>query len=112
MLKHILTINCAIALLFVAASPGTAHAERSPEKLYLLNCKLCHGAKGTPSAPFAKRGVKDLSDARWQDSKTDEQVRSVIIEGVEDTLMKAFEQDLTPGEVDAIVSHVRGLRRK
>ena len=70
------------------------------------------GAKGKPSAPFAERGVKDLSDPEWQDANSDDQIKDVIGDGVEDTLMRAFGKELKPAEMDALVAFIRDLRRK
>lgn len=111
MLKHSMTLFCA-TLLIATASSSLAHAEIDAGKVYIAKCKLCHGATGKPISPFAKKGVKDLSDPEWQDSNSDDQVRNVIVKGVEDTLMRAFGTELKPAEVDALVAFIRDLRRK
>ena len=110
MLKQHLTIFC-VALLLAASSPGPSYAELDAGKVYIAKCKLCHGAAGKPSAPFAERGVKDLSDPEWQDANSDQQIKDVIDNGVEDTLMRAFGKELKPDEKDSLVAFIRGLRR-
>ena len=110
--KNIWTIHFVAALLIAAAPVGTAEAQSDIAKTFARNCKLCHGASGKPSKPFADKGVRNLSDPAWQDSKTDDQIRGVITEGVEDTLMQPFGKKLKPEQLDALVSFIRGLRRE
>ena len=112
MLKHILTVTCVAALLFVAGPAGVVRAESDATRLYTAKCKLCHGVAGRPSAPFAERGVKDLADPEWQDANSDDQIKDVIADGVEDTLMRAFGEELKTAQMDSLVAFIRGLRRK
>ena len=62
--------------------------------------------------PYFPRPLKDLSDLEWQDANSDDQIKDVIGDGVEDTLMRAFGKELKPAEMDALVAFVRSLRRK
>ena len=98
------------ATLLVAGAAAAPAADGA--KVYSAKCKLCHGPTGKPNSLFAKQGVKDLSDPEWQDANSDDQIRKVIVEGVDDTLMRAFRDELKPAEVDAIVTYLRTLRRK
>ena len=112
MSKPTLTLSCAAALLFVAASADVARAENKATGLYTSKCKICHGPAGTPSAPFAMKGVEDLSDPEWQDANSDDQIKDVIENGVEDTLMRGFGKELKPAQTDSLVAFIRGLRRE
>jgi mono/diheme cytochrome c family protein len=99
------------ALAFAAlATPGAA-ARADAQSVYLDKCVACHGKTGAPTPPFAKRGVKDLSDPEWQESRSDEQIRESIAKGAEDTLMRAFDRELDGDMIDALVGYVRTLRR-
>ena len=62
--------------------------------------------------PYFPRPLKDLSDPEWQDANSDDQIKDVIDEGVEDTLMRAFGKELTPAQMDSLIAFIRGLRRK
>ena len=101
--------GAAVAAWALAAAP-VAGAEADGAAVYKDKCITCHGKAGTPPAPFAKRGVKDLSSAEWQQSQSDEQIRESIAKGTEETLMRAFEKELEPEQIDALVAFVRGLR--
>jgi mono/diheme cytochrome c family protein len=101
-----------VALVLLApASPALA-GEPDAKAVYLDKCLACHGETGAPTPPFAKRGVKDLSDPEWQASKTDEEIRHSIAKGAEETLMRAFDKELDGATIDALVGFVRSLKRE
>jgi len=97
--------------LVVSVGPVSA-AEPDAKAVYLDKCLACHGETGKPTPPFAKRGVKDLSDPTWQASRKDEEIRHSIAKGAKDTLMRAFDQELDDATIDALVGFVRTLKRK
>lgn len=63
--------------------------------LYLKNCRLCHGSKGTSGKPL--KGNEMMEDAEY--------VASVILVGP--GYMAAFEDHLTDEEIALIVTYVR-----
>lgn len=65
------------------------------EALYLKNCRLCHGSKGTSGKPL--KGNEMIEDAEY--------VASVILVGP--GYMAAFEDHLTDDEIALIVTYVR-----
>ena len=65
------------------------------EALYLKNCRLCHGSKGTSGKPL--KGNEMIEDAEY--------VASVILVGP--GYMAAFEDHLTDEEIALIVTYVR-----
>jgi mono/diheme cytochrome c family protein len=65
------------------------------EVLYLKNCRLCHGSKGTSGKPL--KGNEMIEDAEY--------VASVILVGP--GYMAAFEDHLTDEEIALIVTYVR-----
>lgn len=65
------------------------------EALYLKNCRLCHGSKGTSGQPLA--GNEMLEDASY--------VAGVILVGP--GYMAAFEDHLSDEEIALIVTYVR-----
>ena len=80
------------------------------------NCAACHGKDGKGETKAGKKAeVKDLTDAKYQASFTDEQMFKQIKEGMKDkngvVKMKAFGATLSDEEIKALVAHVRGLKK-
>ena len=80
------------------------------------NCASCHGKEGKGDTKAGRKAdVKDLTDAKYQASFTDEQMFKQIKEGMTDkngiAKMKAFSGTLSDEEIKALVAHVRGLRK-
>ncbi|MBI3849855.1 MAG: cytochrome c [Verrucomicrobia bacterium] len=80
------------------------------------NCAACHGKDGKGETKAGKKAeVKDLTDATYQASFTDEQMFKQIKEGMKDQSgkekMKAFAGKLTDEEIKALVTHVRSFKK-
>lgn len=101
-----------IGLGLLAAAGVVSAEDIDARAVYMDKCLACHGETGAPTPPFAKRGVKDLSNPEWQASKTDEQIRKSIAKGSEETLMRAFDKELDGDVIDALVGFVRSLKRE
>jgi len=104
----------AIALtIALVAGAGAASADddaaSAGKTVYTANCVLCHGPTGSPNAQMKKLGVADLSLAKWQASRTDDQIRKIVADGKRDTLMRAFRDELGEDDIDAVVKYVRTL---
>jgi mono/diheme cytochrome c family protein len=97
--------------LALGLGPLALAADAPPDgaRLYQSNCQSCHGKTGKALPFYAKKGVPDLNDPAWQKERTDDQIRKVIAEGSEGTVMKAFDKILSPEQIDAVVKHVRTL---
>jgi mono/diheme cytochrome c family protein len=100
------------ASLVLLAAPTAFSAEVDGAALYKAKCSLCHGKDGQPTPSFAKKGVQNHQDAEWQKATTDEAIRSAIAEGSKGTLMRAYERELTPEQIDALVAHIRSLGKQ
>lgn len=79
------------------------------------NCASCHGADGKGETKMGKKlKIKDLTDAAYQASFTDERAVKAVKEGIKNeagkTTMKAVE-GLTDAEITALVAHVRTLKK-
>lgn len=100
----------ATTLFLVATAPArAAAADKSPaQALFISKCSPCHGKGGTPPPPYAKLGVRKLSDPEWQKSKTDAEIHDVIAKGSKGTAMRAF-KEFKPAEIEALVKFVRTL---
>jgi cytochrome c553 len=105
--RIILTLFALIAA--VAVAPG-ADVKENFEKA----CVKCHGADGKGDTKMGKKvEVKDLTDAKFQESFTDEKAFKAIKEGVKDgekTKMKPAE-GLSDDEIKALVAHVRTFKK-
>ena len=77
-------------------------------------CVKCHGAEGKGDTTMGKKlEIKDLTDAKVQDSFKDDAAFKAIKEGVKDgdkTRMKAIE-GLSDDEIKAMVAYVRTLKK-
>ncbi len=54
-------------------------------------------------------GARNLTDVQWQAQASDEQIAAAIKQGPKE--MPAFEQKLSPVEIEALVSYVRHLKQ-
>jgi mono/diheme cytochrome c family protein len=96
----------AAASLAALASPAAA---ADPAQVFVKSCSPCHGKEGEPSAIFAKQGVRNFKDPVWQKANTDAQIEQAIRQGKKGTMMAAFEKQLSPEDIKALVSHIRKL---
>ena len=79
--------------------------------LFRHKCASCHGNDGRAKSFKGKlAGARNLTDATWQDSVTDERIFNSINNG-KGKKMPAFGKKLSEAEVDALVSYVRGLKK-
>ena len=88
----------------VASSPEVPAAQ-----LFSRHCASCHGRDGQPPRGTRTKGVRNLTDAVWQNSVSDERIFNVIDNGK--GKMPAFNKKLTQTQVDDLVTYVRGLKR-
>jgi mono/diheme cytochrome c family protein len=101
----------AVAGQAAAADPDKKQADRG-RKIYLVKCAGCHGKQGHPVPLFEKIKIRALNDPAWHETRTDEEIRTSIAKGRTGTPMRAFEGELKPQEIDALVSFVRTLPPK
>jgi len=98
------------ATLLVAALAQAGDAKENFDK----SCAKCHGADGQGKTKMGEKlGIKDLTDAKVQDSFKDEDAFKAIKEGIkkdDKTLMKAAE-GLSDDDIKALVKLVRGFKK-
>jgi mono/diheme cytochrome c family protein len=104
-----------IVLFSIAAfaSLGIAARADAPDT-WKPNCQSCHGATGAGSKGGKKLGVKDLTDAAYQKTFTDDQMFKDLKEGLTKdgkTLMKPFADKLSDDQIKALVAYVRTLSK-
>jgi mono/diheme cytochrome c family protein len=106
-------IACASALLITAAATVSA---ADVKEVWDKNCASCHGKEGKGDTKAGKKAdVKDLTDAKYQASFSDEQMFKQIKEGMKDKngkeRMKPFGDKITDEEIRTVIAFVRGLKK-
>jgi cytochrome c553 len=108
-MKHMKIYLTVLALTASAATLAAADAGAIWEK----SCQKCHGADGKGDTKMGKKmEVKDMTDAKYQASFTDEKATKDIKEGIKDgdkTKMKPAE-GLSDDDIKALVAKVRSFK--
>ena len=101
----------ACALAFAGSSTFAA----DPTANWTKHCASCHGKDGKGETKAGKKaGVKDQTDAKYQESLTDDKMFQAVKEGYKEDgkeKMKPFRDKLTDDEVKALVAFVRSLKK-
>jgi mono/diheme cytochrome c family protein len=110
--KSFLT-GSAVSILLLAAA--AARAADAPDT-YAKNCSSCHGADGAGHTRAGKMlGAKDLTDAAYQKTFTDDQAFTALKTGLTDDAgkakMKPFADKLSDDEIKTLVTYVRTLAK-
>jgi cytochrome c6 len=107
-MKRILFIIGTPVLLFFAcgnSESGSTMAVRESRdrgaQLFSMHCTLCHGKDGT----LGMNGAKDLT----RSVLTKEEMLAIVTNGK--GVMMPYKNALTKDELEAVVAHVRALRR-
>ena len=91
------------------------HAAGDPhagETIFLESCQHCHGPKGKGDGQMAEYldpPPKNLTSESTQ-SKTDDELRKVIIEGRPGTAMAGVEDSLEDTELIHLIAYIRTLK--
>lgn len=81
------------------------------------NCTFCHGSDGAGHTKAGRmKGVKDLTDTKYQKGFTDDQAAQRIKEGLKDAdtgkeKMKAFGDKFNDAEIKELVDYVRTFQK-
>ncbi len=105
-----------ILVLAVMSAALVSMRAAGVQENWTKNCASCHGKEGKGDTKAGKKAnVKDLTDAKYQASFTDEQMFKQIKEGLKDKdgkeKMKAFGGSLSDEDIKALIAHVRGLKK-
>jgi mono/diheme cytochrome c family protein len=92
-------------------------ASHAGETIFQTRCFVCHGREGKGDGP-ASTGlgatVRDLTNPSWQESTSDETIRSVIRNGAQAVGGSAAmtpNRDLSDVQVQSLVRYIRALRK-
>lgn len=99
--------------LVLAAPLGRLCAD--VQETWAKNCATCHGQDGAAKTKAARLcGAKDLTDAQYQKSFTDQAAfndtkNGLIVDGK--TKMRPFKDKLSDEDINSLVTYVRGLAK-
>lgn len=103
---------CLTVLALAASTSFLAAADAGA--IWEKSCQKCHGADGKGQTKMGqKMEVKDMTDAKYQASFTDEKAMTAIKEGIKDgdkTKMKPAE-GLSDDDIKALVAKVRSFKQ-
>lgn len=100
---------------------ASTSAAVSPEaqELFTQRCVTCHGADGKGTGPAAASLTpkpRDYTDAAWQSSITDDDLRKVIVKGGAAAGKSALmppnpDLEAKPAVVDGLVAKIRSFKK-
>jgi cytochrome c6 len=100
-LAVVTVLALSLALPVFAADDGAA--------IFKSKCAMCHGADGSGSTPMGKSmKMRDLRSPEVQ-KQTDIQLTDLIAGGK--GKMPAYGKKLTTSEIQAVISHLRTLKK-
>jgi hypothetical protein len=105
--------------MFGADPTGPLPPDEEAKRIWESGCATCHGPTGRGDGSMAAQlnpRPRDHSDPAWQDSVSDEEIATVIIEGgaaVGKSATMPARTDLAqkPEVLAALVARIRGYRR-
>jgi len=110
------SVTLAMVLIPLVAK---AQADKKVERTWKSKCSSCHGADGKGHTDQGKKmKVADYTSSAWQKSKTDDDLKKAIADGVSrehdgvKQEMPAFKDSVTPEDTDKLVSYLRSLGAK
>ena len=111
-MRHISRLVAAsVSIGFITLTlPGVVRAQNDAEKIYKINCVLCHAPDGSGSSPSGKAlKAEDLRSELIQ-KKTDAELAAAITNGK--GKMPAFGKKLKPDQIVQLVAYIRALPKK
>jgi len=111
--RNITLILGIAAASLVLAPLGSRGAD--VEENWSKNCASCHGKDGKGQTKAGKKaGVKDMTEAKYQQDLTDEKAIAAIKDGIKEEgkdKMKPFGQKLNDDEIKALLAKVRDFKK-
>jgi mono/diheme cytochrome c family protein len=112
-LHFIFSVVTAVVLsLFTVLGAGNTNEAAAADAgtIYNRQCVSCHGRDGRGRTRKGRQThARDMTSASWQDDVSDERLFNSISNGR--GKMPAFRKKITENDIDALVAHVRRLRR-
>ena len=104
-----------VANIVMGGAAGGAEGKANPEagkKIYLESCQNCHGPTGkgdSDMAAYLSPPPANLT-AKGTQSKTDAQLRKVILEGRPGTAMTGYEGAFEEPQLSDLIAYIRSLK--
>jgi mono/diheme cytochrome c family protein len=107
-------IALAFALLAQATTPpAPITGPRPPQEIFEQRCIACHGADGKAQTKKGRQlKAKDFTRPKFQQHTIDKEIVDAITHGIKKRKMPAFEDKLSPEEIQSLVGYVRAFGRK
>ena len=110
----------AILSLLLVAAPAFAGKPVAPgdpvrgKAVFSKNCVICHNADGSGGKKLTANGnpSRDFRDPVFWASRTDDQVRKVINEGVPKSGMITWKGILKPQEIEDAMAYIKLFNKK
>lgn len=101
------------ALITVTLTVSSMAAE--VKENWVTHCAACHGKDGKGQTKAGRMaGVKDQTDAAYQDTLKEDKMFTSVKEGLKDgdkDKMKPFKEKLSDEEIKALVGFVKSLKK-
>ena len=112
--------SAAAGLLLFTASQARADAAAEAKEIFSTRCSTCHGPQGKgdgPAGAALNPKPRNLGEAAWQKSVTDDHIEKIIVGGgtaVGKSAMMPPNPDLAskPDVVKALTAQIRGFGGK
>lgn len=100
----------ALSLLsLLAAAPALAADGRA---LYLENCATCHGDDGRAATELGRKYKAEDFTGKGFARMSPAKARRIVENGIKNTKMKGWKDELKPDELEAVTAYVLGFQRK
>ncbi|HET6983811.1 MAG TPA: cytochrome c [Myxococcaceae bacterium] len=116
-MKRVRVLASVAAASFLLGTPALAEVDKKLERAWKAKCSSCHGAAGKGDTEKGQQmKIADMTSAEFQARKDDE-FRNAILNGVKKEKggvkqeMDSFKGDLTPEQVDALISYIRTFKK-
>jgi mono/diheme cytochrome c family protein len=108
-LSFFVCLSAALPARSMIPDTGWTQAKQAAA-LYQSKCATCHGKDGRARTFKARfNGARNLANASWQESVTDERIFNSISNGR--GKMPAFGNKFSQTEIESLVAHVRALKK-
>ena len=108
----------ALALLVLATVPALAAVKPGDatkgKAVFTKNCVICHNADGSGGKKLTPNGnpSRDFRDAKFWSERTDDQIRTVINNGVPKSGMITWKGILKPQEIEDVMAYIKLFAKK
>jgi mono/diheme cytochrome c family protein len=118
LISILLFVGCSKAPEESAPQPDAANESGSQmgQTIFQTRCFVCHGRTGKADGPASTglgASVRDLTSSSWQDSTSDDTIRSVIRNGAQavgGNAAMAPNRDLSNAQIQSLLQYIRKLR--